>query len=97
MITHILAEIVGTFVYVGSHHITQSNPAITAIALFIAMTILNQFAGNVGVSLNPLASIISYIFKEESFIETGIIILAQLLAIFILFYVIKTMKLASFN
>jgi len=96
MISHILAEIVGTFVYVGSHHITQSNPAITAIALFIAMTVLNQFAGNVGVSLNPLASIISYIFKEQAFIETGIMILAQLLAIFLLYYFLKTTKIIVF-
>lgn len=91
MIGHILAEIIGTLVYVGSHHITNSNPAITSLALFIAMTTLNKFAGDVGVSLNPLASIVNYLFGEQEFIGTGIIILSQILAIFILFYFFKTM------
>lgn len=91
MIGHILAEIIGTLVYVGSHHITNSNAAITSLALFIAMTTLNQFAGDVGVSLNPLASIVNYLFGEQGFMGVGIIILSQILAIFILFYFFKTM------
>ena len=92
MLTHILAEIIGTFIYIGSHHITQSNPAITALALFISMLLLNQFAGNVGVSLNPLATLISFLSGEQKFTETGIIIVAQFLTIFILFYFLNKMK-----
>jgi hypothetical protein len=96
MLTHILAEIIGTFIYVGSHHITQSNPAITALSLFIAMTLLNQFTGGVGVSLNPLASLMSFLFGEQKFIEIGIIILAQVLTAVGLFYFLKTMKISVF-
>ena len=92
MLTHILAEIIGTFIYIGSHHITQSNPAITALALFISMSLLNQFAGNVGVSLNPLATLISFLSGEQTFIDMGIVVFAQFLTIFGLYYFLKTMK-----
>jgi hypothetical protein len=90
MFTHILAEIIGTLVYVGSHHISHSNPLITSGSLLIAMSLLNQFAGNVGVSLNPLASLISFLTNEQPFIEIVWIIGAQVLTVFGLYYMIKT-------
>jgi hypothetical protein len=77
MFSHILAEIIGTFVYVSAHHASESNPLITSISLFLAMTFFNQYAGSIGVSLNPLASLVSYITKEETFIHMILIILAQ--------------------
>lgn len=96
MLTHILAEVIGTFVYVGSHHITQSNPLITSLSLFIAMSLLNPFAGSVGVSLNPLASLMSFLGREQQFLETGIIILSQILTVFVLFYILKIMNITAF-
>lgn len=77
MLSHILAEIIGTFVYVGAHHASSSNPLITSVALFLSMTFLNQFAGSVGVALNPLASLVSYITKEEPFSQIIVFIIAQ--------------------
>jgi glycerol uptake facilitator-like aquaporin len=78
MLSHILAEIIGTFVYVGAHHASQSNPLITSLALFVSMTLFNSFAGEVGTALNPLASLVSYITKEEPLGEILILIVAQI-------------------
>lgn len=94
MLTHIIAEIIGTLVYVGSHHITHSNPLITSLSLLIAMSLLNPFAGDVGVSLNPLASIMSFLGGEQKILETGIVVLSQILTVLALFYILKIMNIA---
>lgn len=80
MPSHIITEFIGTLVYVGGHHFSYSNAFITAGSLLVVMLLLGPYAGEQGLGLNPIASIVSYFTGEENFIQLIINIGVQLLA-----------------
>lgn len=89
MLSHILAEVLGTGLYVGAHHLSSSNPFITSGTLLLAMFFLNPLAGTLGVSLNPLASLMSYLTSEETLYQMVIFITAQITTILGLSFIFK--------
>jgi glycerol uptake facilitator-like aquaporin len=89
MIVQFLAEFIGTIVYVGAHHMSYSNPWLTGLTIAITLYFLNPLIGEVGASLNPIASLIDYGHREISAGMTMVMIVAQLFAGLFILWVIR--------
>ena len=99
IIKKFIAELIGTFVFLGviivsvaGKSLTVADKAETWIKIGLALSVAILLVGNIsGSHLNPAVSLMFYLHKDLSFEELMIYILAQLIGAFLAFTMYKIM------
>jgi glycerol uptake facilitator-like aquaporin len=94
-----VAEVIGTFVFLGviivsvaGKSLTVADKAETWIKIGLALSVAILLVGGIsGANLNPCVSIMFYLHKDLTFEELMIYILAQVIGAFLAFTMYKMM------